>query len=278
MATENTTTIAKRTTQIPAAKPSALHVMAQRLSVDPTKLLETLKSTVFKNASNEELMALTVVANTYDLNPFLKEIYAFPAKGGGIVPIVSVDGWNKMLIRQPDFDGIEFSFEEQEDGSLYSCTAIIYLKNRSHPVKVTEYLSECKRNTDPWNNMPRRMLRNRTLCQASRVAFGFSGVHNEDEAQTITVESTVVPSEAPPKMVAIPDAKTAQTELQAVVVDAGYDFNTLQKFGIESGNIPNADSIASFDEIPTEDAKRLLKAKSGLLNALKAIKAQTAQP
>jgi hypothetical protein len=90
--------------------------MASRLSVDPEKLHATLKATVFQKASNEEMLALVVVANEYDLNPLLKEIYAFPAKGGGIVPIVSVDGWNKMLIRQKGFDGIEFDMVEGEDG------------------------------------------------------------------------------------------------------------------------------------------------------------------
>lgn len=264
----------QKTPAAQAAKPSALNIMAQRLSVDAAKLLDTLKATVFKNASNEELMALTVVANTYDLNPFLKEIYAFPAKGGGIVPIVSIDGWNKMLIRQPDFDGIEFDFTDKEDGSVHACTATIYIKGRSHPVKITEYFDECRRNTEPWNNMPRRMLRNRTLCQASRVAFGFSGVHNDDEAATITVESTVIPSEPPPKLVAPPDAKTPQSELEALCTAEGYTFNHMQKFGIDSGNITGADSIGSFSEIPTDEAKRLLKAKVGLLSALKVIKGE----
>jgi len=252
--------------------------MASRLQVDPTKLLDTLKSTVFKNATNEEMMALTVVANAYDLNPFLKELYAFPAKGGGIVPIVSVDGWNKMLIRQPDFDGIEFEFADDQDGNLHSCTATIFMKNRSHPVKITEYFSECKRNTEPWNNMPRRMLRNRTLCQASRVAFGFSGVMNEDEAATvIDIQATTsgsAPAEPPPKMVTVPDnsRKSPQAELESVVLEAGFDFSTLQKFGENSGNITNANSVGSFAEILSDEAKRLLKAKTGLLNALKAIK------
>ncbi|MDE2106531.1 MAG: recombinase RecT, partial [Patescibacteria group bacterium] len=197
-------------------KPSALTVMSQRLSLDPTKLLETLKSTVFQKASNEELIALTVVANNYDLNPFLKEIYAFPAKGGGIVPIVSVDGWNKMLVRHPEFDGIEFVFTDDDAGNLFSCTATVFLKNRSHPVKITEYFAECKRNTDPWNTMPRRMLRNRTLCQAARVAFGFSGVMNDDEAASvIDVTTTSIPAEPPPKMVAAPEKTTPQAELEA---------------------------------------------------------------
>ncbi len=265
-----TTTVQKPTAT--TQKPSALNLMAQRLSVEPAKLLATLKSTVFQKASDEELLALVVVSNEYGLSPFLKEIYAFPAKGGGIVPIVSVDGWNKMLTRHPEFDGIKFAFEETEARELYSCTATVFLKNRTHPVEITEYLSECKRNTEPWNNMPRRMLRNRTLCQAARVAFGFSGVYNDDEASAITVESTVIPNEPPPKLIAAPDAKTPQTELEALVLGEGYDFTTLQRFGMESGNISNADSLASFGDIPTDEAKRLLKAKTGLLSELKKLK------
>lgn len=248
--------------------------MASRLSCDPAKLLNTLKATVFKGANDEEVMALVVVSNEYQLNPLLKELYAFPAKGGGIAPIVSVDGWNKMLIRQPDFDGIEFEFEHDEQRQPVACTATVFIKNRSHPMRITEYFAECFRNTDNWKNMPHRMLRNRTLCQASRMAFGFSGVYHEDEAVTINVESSIVPSEPPPKMIAQPTAGdvSPQSQLEAVVLEAGFDFSALQKFGLESGNIPNADSIGSFAEVSTDDAKRLLRAKTGLLNSLKAAK------
>ena len=271
-----TTTLQKTNTQAPA-KPGALNVMAGRLSVEPAKLLDTLKATVFKGATNEELLALVTVANEYGLNPFLKELYAFPAKGGGICPIVSVDGWNKMLIRQPDFDGIEFDMVEKEDGKPHSCTATIYIKGRSKPMRVTEYFEECQRNTEPWKNMPRRMLRNRTLCQASRMAFGFSGVYNEDEAATITVDATVMPSEAPPRLVTVPDNSrpTPQAELEAIVLGGGFSFSDLKKFGEESGNVTDAGSLASFQDIPTDEAKRLLRAKAGLLTALAKIKEES---
>lgn len=63
---------------------SALAVMAGRFNVEPDKLLGTLKNTVFKGASNDELLALVVVANEYGLNPLTKEIYAFPAKGAAL--------------------------------------------------------------------------------------------------------------------------------------------------------------------------------------------------
>lgn len=258
-----------------AAKPSAITLMAARMSVEPTKLFETLKATVFQKATNEELLALVVVSNTYNLNPFLKEIYAFPAKGGGIVPIVSVDGWNKMLVNQPDFDGIEFEFTDDEAGNPVSCTATIHVKNRSHPVRITEYMDECKRNTDAWNNMPRRMLRNRTLCQASRVAFGFSGVKHEEEAEAINVDSMIVDAKAlplPPKEVKPEEGKTAQAELEAVIVAAGFTFSDLQAFGESTGNIEGASSMATFADVPTDIARRLLRAQKGLLAGLKGAK------
>jgi phage recombination protein Bet len=259
--------------------------------VEPLKLFESLKATVFKNATNEELLALVIVANEYGLNPFLKEIYAFPAKGGGICPVVSVDGWNKMLVRQPDFDGIAFTDNLDAAGNLVSCTATIYVKGRSHPCEITEYLDECRRNTDPWNNMPHRMLRNRTLCQASRVAFGFSGVRHEQETDgAVAIEALVMPSEPPPRTMLPPaqeaartaqpsadgEPLTEQTKFQALVVSEGYTFNHVQKWGKETGNIPDADTLPDFDSIPKEVCVRLLRAKAGLLKGLAQVKAQEA--
>lgn len=172
--------------------------MAGKFSVEPDKLLNTLKQTVFKGASNEELMALAVVANTYGLNPFTKELYAFPAKGGGIVPVVSVDGWLRMINDHPQFDGIEYADEHNDNGELVSCTAIIYRKDRGHPTKVTEYIAECFRNTDPWK-MKHRMLRHKATIQCARVAFGFSGIVDEDEGERIR---DVTPKPEPAKRIA----------------------------------------------------------------------------
>jgi phage recombination protein Bet len=161
--------------------PSALSVMAAKINVDPAKLLQTLKSTVFKGASDDELLALVVVANTYQLNPLLKELYAFPAKGGGIVPVVSIDGWVSMVNNHPQMDGMEFDEHYSEAGRLEAITCKLWRKDRNRPIMVTEHLSECKRNTEPWK-MEHRMLRHKALMQCARYAFGFSGITDEDEA------------------------------------------------------------------------------------------------
>jgi phage recombination protein Bet len=178
-------------------KPSALAVMASRFSVEPAKLLSTLKNTVFKNASDDELLALVVVANEYGLNPLTKEIYAFPAKGGGIVPVVSIDGWINRMNSNAQFDGIEFIDSLDDKSKPVSTTAVIYRKDRSKPIKVTEYYAECKRNTEPWNQMPMRMLRHKALCQCVRIAFGFGGVFDEDEARDVAMRD-VTPTKPEP--------------------------------------------------------------------------------
>ena len=177
--------------------PSALAVMAGKINVDPAKLHATLKATVFKGASDDELLALVVVANTYGLNPLLKELYAFPAKGGGIVPVVSVDGWVSMVNAHPQMDGMQFEEHADEAGKLLAITCRIWRKDRNRPIEVTEHLSECKRATDPWK-MEHRMLRHKALMQCARYAFGFSGITDEDEARDIAGMRDVTPKDTAP--------------------------------------------------------------------------------
>ena len=187
---------------IPTQKQSALAVMASKFSVEPPKLLETLRATLMPKASNEELLAFVVTANQYDLNPFTKEIYAFPGRSGGINPVVSVDGWIKLMNRHPQFDGIQFKTEDREN-KPFSVTATIYLKDRSRPVEVTEYFSECSRNTEPWKVNPRRMLRHKALIQCARIAFGFSGISDEEEAApsvSVTPSRPIFRSKLEPKV------------------------------------------------------------------------------
>ena len=147
--------------------------------IDEMHLKYVLTQTVFKGANDEQLVALMIVANQYGLNPFTKEIYAFPSKGS-ITPIVSVDGWSRLINDNPNCDGIQF---EQDD---VSATCKIYRKDRTHPTIVTEYLSECEMSSSPvWKKYPKRMLRHKALIQCARVAFGFSGIYDEDEAHRI---------------------------------------------------------------------------------------------
>ena len=108
--------------------------LAKRFELgDDAGLLDTLKATAFKGqVSDAQMTALLIVAQQYGLNPWTKEIYAFPDKQNGIVPVVGVDGWARIINGNPQFDGMEFSQDEE------SCTCQIFRKDRSRPVSVTE--------------------------------------------------------------------------------------------------------------------------------------------
>jgi len=169
-----------------APRTSLIAKIAAKYSVDPDKMLDTLKATAFKGekdkpVTNEQMMALLVVADQYNLNPWLKEIYAFPDQKGGIVPLVSVDGWTRIINDHPQLAGVGFEYDT--DGEWVEC--IIERKDRSRPISVREYLVECRRNTGPWSSHPRRMLRHKALIQCARLAFGFGGIYDQDEAERI---------------------------------------------------------------------------------------------
>lgn len=70
-----------------------------------------------------------------------------------------------------------------------------------------------------------------------------------------------------------PAPKLPFEELQELVLKEGYTFSHLQQWGQDSGNIENADSLSGFDQISEPIAKRLLRAKAGLLKGLAELKA-----
>jgi phage recombination protein Bet len=202
---------------------SVLIDMAMRFGMEPQAFEATVRATCIQKASREEFAAFLLVAKEYGLNPLTKEIYAFPAKGGGIVPVVSIDGWINLVNSHGACDGFEFEMEHADDGSLISCTCRMYRKDRGRPVTVTEYLSECKRGTDPWK-MQHRMLRHKAMIQAARYAFGFSGIYDEDEGAKIADVSDASREEppAPPApALAYPVAVASQQKAEDPVPEVG---------------------------------------------------------
>ncbi|MGU3399264.1 recombinase RecT [Brucellaceae bacterium D45D] len=166
-------------------KPLLRDGLAAKYGLKPDEFSLTVRATCgLTKATAEEFAAFLIVAKEYGLNPIIKEIYAFPAKGGGIVPIVSIDGWVNLVNSHPACDGFDIEFTDDDKGEPISCTCRMYRKDRSRPVVVTEYYEECKRNTDPWK-MKHRMLRHKAMIQAARYAFGFSGIYDEDEGAKI---------------------------------------------------------------------------------------------
>ena len=207
---------------------SALVKLSRQYGLEEQTLVNTLKATVIKpkkvpgkdgkpdtyvEATMAEVNAFLMVAAQYDLDPMLKQIHAFVSeRGGGIVPIVGYDGWVKLVNREKRFAGIEFIDHLDEKNNLYAITGKMSVWNdpggdpskEARTVEVTEYLEECRGTTTPWTKWPRRMLRNKVYSQTARMAFGFSGIYDEDEGdriieagEAIDITPTKIPAALP---------------------------------------------------------------------------------
>ncbi len=190
------------------------------------EVINVLINTAFKiNMSEPQLMALMIVCDQYGLNPFTKEIYAYPDKNNGIVPVVGLDGWSRIINEHPMFDGIDFIQNNDY------CTCTMHRKDRAHPISVTEWHDECYRPPikkdgyeikGAWQTHPKRMLRHKALIQCARLAFGFVGIYDQDEAERI-VEEIPKMEVRPGKRVATPvlddRLETITQEIQRLLDD-----------------------------------------------------------
>ena len=127
--------------------------LAKKYNLSEKDLISTLKNTIMKpskngrEATDAEVIAFGLVASKYDLNPFTKEIYAFPDKRSGIVPIVGVDGFITLANRQKDFDGYETTWSDTivtNDSAKPCpewCEIKLHPKNKAFPFILKQYLT-----------------------------------------------------------------------------------------------------------------------------------------
>lgn len=176
--------------------------LAKKYEIPAPAFLGGLRDTVFHPGkgrdgkplapfSDAEIMAALILADQYDLNPFARQLYITRAKGRLLV-IVPIDGWATIVNRHEMFDGLKCEDgEDEERGTYIECT--MWHKARAQPTTIREYLKECKRDIRdrngnlvkdaPWNQFPMRMLRHKAIIQCARIAFGLSGLTDQDEAE-----------------------------------------------------------------------------------------------
>lgn len=281
--------------------------MATRFGVNSSEVRKILAATAFKikegvQPTQEQMTALMIVADQYGLNPFTKEIYAFPDKQNGIVPVVGIDGWSRIINDHPKMDGLEFFQSETSaslDASAKPCPewmgCRIYRKDRSHPICVKEYADEAYRPAyekkeggkvaysikGAWQSHTKRMLRHKAMIQCARVAFGFGGIYDEDEAERIiqNLELAKMPS-----LVEMPKAKQpevvdaefniAPSDVKAAIVSIEKQFDILAEEVISnnqpSANINNVSTSLSGSEVEQTSDNSIVGLSEGMLRVLNA--------
>lgn len=229
--------------------------LAGRFGVEPNRLLKCLTTQVFKQAdgrqpSNEELMVLLLVCENFGLNPFNREIFAFRGKGGEIVPVVSLDGWAKIVRSQKDFNGVTFAFSNntvkvpgcaQELPEFVECA--MRLKGVDEPIVIQEFMVECFNDKSPvWRKWPRRMLRTRAFIQCARLAFSLTGLYDEGEDFAEDFSGMVSTGSEPPQA---QQPAIAQTSVPKLALEREKLDEMLGKLMVFAQNQPNGWERAS---------------------------------
>ena len=200
-----------------APRPSVLLRLAGQFGVDWKELYNTLTKTCFRKEdgsapTKEEMMSLLIISEQAGLNPLVGEIYAFPGKAGGIVPIVGINGWRKIASANPEYAGIRFEFSQEriEVCGVRCCEFVKCVVTRrrkdgsSYDAEGYAFFDEKFRPTAPWKQQPRQMLMNKAQIQALKNAFpGLSSLYDEDEGKDVSTASvpasTVTPVAPAPK-------------------------------------------------------------------------------
>ena len=198
---------------------------AERYGFRDDELLNTLAQTAFRQQNGsvptrEQMLSLLAVADTYGLNPFIRQVWALSDRKGGVLPVISIDGWTSIMNSYSQSDGMEFFYPEELitfDEDMKPChpwmDCVIYRKDREHAIRVREYLDELyrpavikngKKFPGPWQTCPKRMLRHKVQIQAIRIAYGLSGLFEPDEAERLLETQMSEP---------VPDLRESESKL-----------------------------------------------------------------
>jgi phage recombination protein Bet len=146
----------------------------------PSDLVDTIKATVAKGATDEELYMFLSIANQYDLNPFMKEIW-FTKMQGEVAIMTSRDGYKKLAEKEPNFRkcqsmavyendefemelvmgevmNITHKFKQNDRGNIIGAYAVLKTTDHDNYVSYVDFKEYDKRN-NIWKRYPSAMIR-----------------------------------------------------------------------------------------------------------------------
>ena len=154
----------------PTTLESLVHATAKVLQINHQELSDWLESSA---APKEVRWRLLKVAKQFVLNPLLGQLDWEHHPEHGYEVFIPIDGWITLIHREPKFAGMTFCQSiEMEYGIPIWTECSIYRADLIQPITVREYFAELKTDHPIWQQMPRRMMRHKTLQQCARLAFG----------------------------------------------------------------------------------------------------------
>lgn len=200
---------------------------------DDQVMVQTLKDTVAKGATDSEFRMFIEVCKSTGLNPFLKEIWcAVPMKNGqrsyGQVLIMAArDGYLRVANENPMFDGIETRVERDEKTKIpIKAVCTVWRKDRAHPTIAEAYFSEYYKpgygdKPGIWDTYKSAMIGKVAEVLALKRSFSINGVVTEEEiGQLETAEETKTRAEKIADAQAVAERKIAELKAEPLTIEA----------------------------------------------------------
>lgn len=185
-----------QTSTRPAPKveqPSLLGHMSRRLQMRPDALMSVIKRQIITVArddkdpvTDEECALVLHTMRKYDLDPMVKQIYAFRSRGK-LQIVIGYDGWIKTATEKPGYAGFEIVEEGPEIEVLGTKhTVPAWLKGRISSAgrldtSIKVYFLEWYDNrSDNWKGKPYHRIRMKLFTQHVREHFGISAMDDID--------------------------------------------------------------------------------------------------
>lgn len=231
------------------------------LNVSNEQKLTAIRDTVAKGANDAEFTMLMHLANTYQLDPFLKEIW-FIKYGNTPTIMVSRDGLRNYAMRQDDFidmmsqevrKGDTFKFDpitgeihhEISDGSgpITKCYCIIKRDGKSDHTEIIdfkEYYDALSGKNGVWKSHPSAMGKKTVEVLAFKKCYTITGLYAPEEMGLQEVDAKPTTIDASYKVGSIvdesrPDPKEQWLEsasnLKKVAVDKSITDIELRDIG-----------------------------------------------
>lgn len=161
----------------------------------------TIRDTVAKGASDNELKMFLHLSQTYGLDPFAKEIWFIKA-GGQPVIMTSRDGYLKIANNdkgyegmvsdvvyegdafQKTVDGVSHTYGVGKRGGILGAYALVYKQGTRFPAYVFAPFRDYNKGNNVWRQYPHAMILKVAESMALKRAFSLSGLVTREEIDT----------------------------------------------------------------------------------------------
>ena len=160
--------------------------------------INTIKNTVAKGATDDELKMFLSLASAYGLDPFAHEIW-FVKMGDKNTIITARDGYLKIAQNSPHFlglesdvvyagdkflkdkDGIHHSYTLSNRGAIVGAYAMVYRDDRKVPSYFFAPFSNYTKRGGVWQQYPHAMIVKVAEAMALKRAFAINGLVTQEE-------------------------------------------------------------------------------------------------